>query len=176
MLGPFSIIGRTKKPHGNEGFLKIQLFEDHFEDLIAEGVYVFILQMGCHIPYQIVKSENLINFRIKFNGINSPEELIDLSSKDLFLLSSDLNIPNSKLQDQNQYEEFQGYSCKVINSPDFEGIINRIEVFPHQIMAIVESNNKEIYIPLNKSFIKSINPEKKIIFFELPQGLLSLND
>lgn len=178
MLGPFSTIGRTKKSHGNDGFLKLQLFEEEFEKLIMPGSNIFILQMGCHIPYKIKKCESHGSLLVKFKNFETPEALSALSSKDIFVLTSELNQGNITRNDapDGEFDELIGYECILVEKPDFLGEIIRIEEFPQQTMAIVQYLNNEVLIPMNDVYIQSIDRIARKIKFELPEGLIDLND
>jgi 16S rRNA processing protein RimM len=45
-----------------------------------------------------------------------------------------------------------------------------------QVLLNVKNGKKEIYIPLVEQFVKKMDAAKREIHFELPDGLLDLND
>ena len=70
----------------------------------------------------------------------------------------------AKWEDYTIYDEKSGVSFAIL----------RTEEFPQQLMAIVETNGKEMMIPLHEQLIVEIDKEKKVIRMEIPEGLMEL--
>ena len=54
------------------------------------------------------------------------------------------------------------------------GIINAIEEFPQQLMAVVSFKDKEHYILLREEWIQQVDANSKTIHMELPEGMFDL--
>lgn len=71
------------------------------------------------------------------------------------------------------YDEIIGYT--VIDENDQAlGVINDILESPEQDLVQIFKGEKEILIPLVDDFILAVDAEKKILFMELPDGLIQL--
>ncbi|HNX67300.1 MAG TPA: hypothetical protein PKH02_10490, partial [Bacteroidales bacterium] len=67
-----------------------------------------------------------------------------------------------------------GYTICDANSP-FTAVIISVDEQPGQLLATVDMNGKEIFIPLHPDLILSVNHKKKLIKMSLPEGLADLN-
>ena len=54
------------------------------------------------------------------------------------------------------------------------GIIQEVLEYPMQMLAKCLVNGKEVLFPLNDEMVTDINAEDKIVFVELPEGLLDV--
>ena len=45
---------------------------------------------------------------------------------------------------------------------------------PQQFMALLSYRGKEILIPINDAFVQDIDPEKGLLYMDLPDGLLDV--
>lgn len=85
-----------------------------------------------------------------------------------------LNIP--KLNNYtHHYNDLIKYQAFDINQ-GYLGIINKInDQFPQNLFEIIDDNHQGIIlIPIVNDLINSINKLKKIIIFDLPEGLINL--
>ncbi len=160
-------IGYTGKPHGLNGEIKIILEEDFYlEDIVENGMF-FILDKGQYLPYFIenIRGGHLIT---QIEDLETKEDAAKIAKKPIFLKEENL-IP----REIEEEETLIGYMIQDVNLGEI-GEIEHIEELPQQEMAMLEKNGKDIMIPLNDSFILSLDEEKKTILMELPEGLLDL--
>lgn len=54
------------------------------------------------------------------------------------------------------------------------GEILEVKEYPQQFLATVNYKETEVLIPLNEAFILEIDMDKKVVKFDLPEGLLEL--
>jgi len=159
--------------HGVQGQIKMDIdrrYEDAFEVLSV----LFIEQASKKTPFFI---EN-IDFNsglhlVKLEEIDSKEAAQKLTNKPIFAREKDLpEIIEAEMTDDS-IEQLIGY--KIIDPEGKNiGTIEDIQEFPQQIMAFILYQGREVLIPLNNAFILDINPEKKEITMELPDGLLEV--
>ncbi|MGB1217152.1 MAG: ribosome maturation factor RimM [Saprospiraceae bacterium] len=160
-------IGYTGKPHGLDGEIKIILKEDYYiEDILENGMF-FILEKGQYLPYFVegIRGGLLMT---SIEDMETKEDAAKIAKKPIYLKEKDL-IPREIVEE----ETLVGYTIKDVNLGEI-GEIEHIEELPQQEIAMLEKNGKDIMIPLNDSFILSMDDEKKMILMELPEGLLDL--
>lgn len=166
-------IGFTKKTHGARGEVKITVDYEFLEDLLNSEV-VFIPIKGKPLPFFIEEIRETNAILLKVEGIDSPKGAIEIASKDLMLRKQDITASSTmKKISGMQYAFLTGYRLKDIQYGEIGTILEVLE-FPQQEMAVVNYLEKEIYIPLNDSFIQEINESKKEILISLPEGLLDI--
>ena len=134
---------------------------------------VFLEVEGKPVPF-LIKSSDYPGgdiLRLSFDGYESTERMSEFIGCQVFLTQSD--IPeNSNYPD---YSFIDGY---LICLPDKTkiGTIKEIISNPGQILAfVITPDHKEIYIPLHEDLILSSDKKKKILFMDLPEGLIDLN-
>lgn len=166
-------IGFTKKPHGLKGEIKLHVEERYLEDLLNADIILLDIK-GKQTPFFVEDIRVGNNIIAKFEDVDTPEGAVAIASKEIFLRESDL-IPDDEREieiDIPPFEHCVGYMIK--NEGVDVGVINEIQEFPQQEMAIVTYNKRDIMIPLNQHFVKKLDDTNKIIEMELPEGLLDL--
>ena len=170
----YILIGNTRKSYGVKGEMKLLIKADFLEDIFNLKV-VFLKINGKQVPY-FVESVRVGNTTIiKFEDINSPEETIAITSKEIYAREEDL-IPEEERMfeaEKMEFEKYSGYTIIVIEIGKV-GVIKEIVEYPQQEMAVVEYQNRTVLIPLNHELIESIDDAKKELIFNLPKGLLDL--
>lgn len=164
-----SHIGLVNKTSGFKGGLSCIVEIAHPERLLKQK-FLFVIIDGLPVPFFIeemeIRGDEMI---IKFEDVNSQEDAKKLLRKQLF--SEKLRI--SKKEDVLSWNDLKGY--QVID--DTEGNIGSIEEvleYPMQMIAKCNMNGKEILFPLNDDIVTGISEDEKIVFVDLPGGLLSL--
>lgn len=168
-------IGYTKKTQGFKGVLRMVIEAPYEEDAINAGAF-FLEINGRYLPYFIDEMEIDKNSFVKFEEVDSKEAAVALTSKGIYLRKSDIKeiktiaeTPNGNLQ----YGYLKGYQLHDISLGVIGGILDVLE-FPHQEMASVLYQEKEILIPINEQLIDSIDKDAKKVIFDLPEGILDL--
>jgi 16S rRNA processing protein RimM len=166
-------IGYTKKPHALKGEIKLQIKERYLEDLMDTDV-VLIDVKGRQMPFFIEDIRVGNTIIAKFEGVDTPEAASGIASKALYLREEDIFESDEEDDDGNglQYSKYVGYM--ILDGTTKVGVIESVEEYPQQEMAIVTYKKKSVLIPLNAQFILQIEDAKKQILMELPDGLLDL--
>jgi 16S rRNA processing protein RimM len=161
-------IGYVSKTHGLKGEVTA-VFTQAIE--LAELESVFI-EIGSDIVPHFIEScsDRGDKAFIKFEDINSPEQAASLKGAMLYLSKS---VRPTLKRGQFYNDEVVGFTIE----DEFEGTLGKlkqvIESGPNRLLEI-DYKGKEILIPVNGPFIKSVNKSKKLIKVSLPEGFLSI--
>ena len=167
-------IGRTKKPHGIKGELKLHIEEKYAEDF-EQATVIFLELGGNQTPFFVENLRGGLFDILKLDGVNSRNQALDLSHKNLSLRQSDLlsdeernfvpaGLINGHLVGYQIEDELLG---KI-------GSIKEIIEMPQQEMALVTYKSKEVFIPLNEHLISQVLDNEQVVRMNLPEGLLDL--
>lgn len=166
-------IGYTKKPHGLKGELKVQIFEEYEEDFFETEV-VFLVLKGKNIPFFIEKISEGNVLVLKLEEVDSREDCAALAGKELFLRPQDIKERDVKTKISDlHFGHLEGF--KIVDEEEGEiGTIIEVIEMPQQEMAVVDYKKKEIFIPLNEQLITNIEDNKKVVYMQLPLGILDM--
>ena len=165
-------IGYTKKNHGVKGALRAVVESDFIADLNVAGV-VFLEIKGQKVPYFIERIQETQGLILKLEEIDSRETALRLSNKEIFLREQDIQQKPEQEEVPEGLMHLVGFFLEEVEKGKI-GKIEEVIEMPQQIMAVVKYQEREIFIPLNESFIKEIDAKEKVIKVELPEGLLDL--
>ena len=163
-------LGHIVKKHGLKGEVSILLdvdYPEEYEEL--ESVFVEINKQL--VPFFIDRIQlNGKRAILKFEDLNSLEEISDLIGNDLYL---PLEILPELEEGQFYYHEVVGYM--VIDEKEGTiGAITQVYEFPNQDLFGVDFNGKEVLIPINDETVVAANHEAKTVSVVLPEGLLDV--
>ncbi len=169
-------IGRTIKPHGIAGEIKM-LIEERFEEDFEHAATIFIEIKGKRVPYFLESIRYGMDALVKFEDINDRNAATAISAKPVFIRTEDIipddereyEIPESALS----YKKYEGYTL-IDTEENVIGVIEEIIDLPQQEVAAVTYQNREVLVPMTRHFIKFFDSEKKTIMVDLPEGLLDL--
>ena len=133
---------------------------------------IFLKLDNSFVPYFISDISKYKNnsIKVKFEDVKNEEEAIELINYEVFLPIDELPVLKGK---KFYYHEIIGF--KVIDI--IQGEIGKIAYINDQTpqhLFVIESNGKEILIPINDDFILSLNRLNKIINLKIPEGLLKI--
>ncbi len=163
-------IGKWVASHGLKGDLVLQHHLGKKTSLKGLEVVFIEEQTDRFLPYFIektsIKSEEEIY--IKLDGINTPEAARKLTSKSVWLLEADFK----KFSAKSAPISFLGF--RLIDGENDLGEILEVIEQPHQILCTIRYKGKEAYIPLHEESLQEVDAKKKIIYVNLPDGLLDV--
>lgn len=166
-------IGYTKKTHGVAGEIKV-FIEEPYEDLFLDSDRVFLEIKGSKLPYMIKSIRGGGDLIVLFEDVINREDAFMLQSRGVFLPENEIPQDAIALQDGGlEYDYLVGFTLKdqVLGEV---GIVHEVLEMPQQEMAVVKWKGKEVFIPLNKAFVLSIDKKRKEVVTSLPEGLLTL--
>jgi 16S rRNA processing protein RimM len=169
----YTQIGFLGKFHGLKGELKLSVEEKFADDFNVADV-VFVKTKGQYAPFFIesVRGENTPI--IKFEDVNTKEAAANIQHQPFFLRDSDITLVEAdETEMELQYQHCQGFV--VIDETLGElGMVQSVEEFPQQEMAVITYKENEVLIPLNEFMIVNIDENQKVIRVDLPEGLLEI--
>ena len=164
-------IGKINKPHGINGEMSFSFTTDVFDTENAE--YLIFEIEGILVPFYIesYRFRTESTALLKLERIDSEEEAREFNGLTIYLPDSFLD----KVEEAEMtMDYFVGFSMNDKNKGEL-GTISTIDQSTENVLFIIEQDSKEILIPANDDFITEINHEQKIIYVELPEGLLDLD-
>ncbi len=162
-------LGEVIKTHGLKGEVSISLevdFPDEYQNLES----VFLEQQGKLVPFFIDTLQiNRDKALVKFEDIDS---LDDAKA----LVKSSIYLPLSSLPElsKGQYYFHDLVNCEVFEEKTKLGIIKEVIDLNGNQLLVVESNGKEILIPLKDEILTNVDTDKKKVNVKLPDGLLDI--
>jgi len=162
--------GRINKPRGTKGEL---VFSANSDLLSNEDVEYLIFEMeGILVPFFIdeVKAGNGNQGTIKFNGIDDEIEAKMFSGLTFFLPEKFLEQAKTTEIELDYFVNF----TLIDEQAGETGCITDIDQSTENALFIVKNGKKEFLIPIVMDFITNIDHKKKIIYTDLPEGLLEL--
>ena len=165
-------LGSLLRTHGVKGGLVLEVDFNISDNEIKNLELVFILIDNLPVPFFIeeIKTYTKNRFIVKFFDIN------DIDSADELCVNKAL-IEKTQFPDykpQLSIEDLVGYTVFTNDETKIGLIEEFIDINLNPTFKII-NNNEEILIPANPDFITEINEEKKILFVDLPEGLIDLN-
>jgi 16S rRNA processing protein RimM len=164
-------IGYTKKAFGTKGEIRVHIEEQYWDYAMDTNVY-FIKIRGDAVPFFIENIRDKGGVLVKFEDITGPEASEYLHGKKLYLAKKEgMEVIESTNDLAFSY-------CKNFTlhnkAGDPVGLILDVLEFPQQEMAIVQYENKEVYIPLHEKIITMVDSNKKEIYVDFAEDILNL--
>lgn len=160
----FIIAGVVDKSHGTKGELRLS-----FEQNSKIKEWVFLEIQGKPVPFFIeYRSDNQYEPIVKLEGIDTPNQSERFVGKNILIQAT-----QTKRRTRAVDLDIIGY--KLLDSTYGElGKVENIEEMPQQLLIYTTYKNNELLIPAVEAFIEEIDEKKKIIYLNLPEGMLDL--
>ena len=176
-LKEFLQVGQIRKGHGLDGLIKMT-FKSEFEHVIEKVDHFFIEDNGQKLPLFIETYGNDgQDYIVKFEDIDNPQDATQLAAKAIFMdkavLAQLIDYKSKEKDLPFDPTDLIGYYIKDHLLEEVMEIID-VQQFPQQIMATVELNGKEMYLPLPDDLIEVIDHETKLIKTSYPEGIFDL--
>ena len=162
--------GRINKLRGTRGEL---VFSANSDLLYNEEIEYFIFEIeGILVPFFIeeIRAGNGNQGTLKFEGIDNENDARMFAGLTFFLPEKFLEHTDASDVELNYFAGFTILDKKAGKA----GVIIDIDQSTENALFVVQNGENEILIPITNDFITSIDHKKKIIFTELPDGLLEL--
>jgi 16S rRNA processing protein RimM len=161
-------VGYVAKTHGLAGEVTVNTLPECPDLSAIENV--FLEKGGNLVPYFIksisIKGEKAF---VKFEDVDNIDQASELKGYSLYLTKSE----RPKLARGEFYnDEVVGFEV-VEDEIALGNVTDIMEAGPNRFL-VLDHNGKEVLIPINGPFIKSINKSKKRVTVELPDGFLDL--
>lgn len=164
-------IGQFNKPHGLKGELSFTFTDDIFDR--SDCPFLVCEINGIFVPFYIEE----YRFRtdetalMKLEDIDSDADARMFINRDVYFPKSYMDAGEEELSAPGDY--FLGF--KVTDETYGElGLIKEVDDSTENVLFIVDHNGEDLLIPANDDLVTGIDEEQKIIFMDIPEGLLQL--
>lgn len=176
MIGQSEImpIGLLLKPHGIKGEITMQVNAD----IDLRELRCIVLDIdGIYVPYFIdsVRPRSSESVLITISDIDTEEKAQEICGKEVFALKSD--VPDADDIDDDGFflSDLVGYNINTAENEHIGEIIAYDDSTENVLIVVRSLAGKTIYIPIADEFIDGIDPDKKNVMMNLPDGLIDLN-
>jgi 16S rRNA processing protein RimM len=173
MFDTHFFLGKIIKSHGLKGEVRaffdsnssFSSFLNLREVFIEEGE-----QSLRSLALENIRHVGLSHFILKFKALDTVDSVEKLVGKSLFL---PLDLLPALGEEEFYYHEVIGFEIedKVLGKI---GVVKDIIPMPAQDLICVEYQRKEIFIPILHQFVPQINRSKRVLYTELPEGLVDV--
>ncbi|HLP05935.1 MAG TPA: ribosome maturation factor RimM [Paludibacter sp.] len=163
-------IGQVTKPHGIHGEMSFSFTSDVFD---REEVSFFVFEMqGILVPFFLEKYrlKGSASGLLKLEGVDTEEQAREFVGLTIYLPDSYLE----KVDDAEiELDYFAGFT--LIDKEKGElGVVSEVDQTTDNVLFVIPTADDELLIPAGEEYIEEIDHEKKIIYVNLPEGLLDL--
>lgn len=171
--GVLVAVGSVRKTHGYAGEVKLAV-EEGFEELVEGAEFLFIGRSPtAALPYEVIQLRGS-DFIVSLAAIENREAAVPLRGQNVYIMrDEDFEAPAPSPDSGGASRHLLGFALIDVERGEL-GAIDDIEEDEHQAVAYIMYKGREVAVPLAKDFIKGVDFTKKIVFVELPEGLLEL--
>jgi 16S rRNA processing protein RimM len=163
-------IGFVRKTHGYKGHLKIQIELEAAGEIETEQLFILIDEKP--VPFFIEELSGTTDlWLVKLEDVGSETEARELVNAKVCILK-DLIVD---LPVTAQMIDIVGYTLSDQNLGIIGVVTDYIERNIQDLIEMKVGPHKHL-IPVNENIIRRIDHPHKIIFVNLPEGLLNIND
>lgn len=163
-------IGKFMGTHGVNGELVLKHALGKETSLKGLTTIFIFDKSGNYLPWFVEKAKGKSNDEVvmKIEGVNTKEAARQMVKKQVWLNEADFK----KFASKTAAISMLGYT---INSGGIAlGTVQEVIEQPHQILCSISIDGKEAFIPLHQDSLLKIDATNKIIFVQLPEGLLDI--
>lgn len=163
-------IGTVVSKHGYKGDIKISVSSNNL-DTFPDLKYLFIDLDGCFIPFMIdnVRSFSKNVLIVKLKEISSEDKVNEVINKNIYIDSAEMA---SNIDSGFFYNDLINFEV-ITDSKKIGRIENINSKLPQPVFEIIYDSRK-VLIPIHEDLIKKIDKENKIIYLDIPNGLLEI--
>ena len=163
-------IGTVVSKHGYKGDIKISVSSNNL-DTFPDLKYLFIDLYGCFIPFKIdnVRSFSKNVLIVKLKEIRSEDEVNEVIHKNIYVDSAEME---SNIDSGFFYNDLINFEV-ITDSKKIGRIENINSKLPQPVFEIIYDSRK-VLIPIHEDLIKKIDKKNRIIYLDIPNGLLEI--
>jgi 16S rRNA processing protein RimM len=162
-------IGKLIKPHGIKGEISFAFENDIFDRV--DCPYLICNINGIFVPFFIgeYRFKGKETALVLFEGIDSESKAQRMSGVDVY-------FPRRYYEEENDDIEYSwrffiGFSV-TDKKHGILGTIDAVDDKTINTLFLIKNGNDELIIPATEAFIERIDPQKKVICLNLPEGLI----
>ena len=161
-------IGQIGKPHGVKGELSFSFTTDVFD---RENCKFFILEKDhIFVPFfiQEYRFKGANSGFIKFEDVDTEEDAREFTNHTIYLQKRYMEEAKDSVTDIHFYKGFEIVDNKI-------GSLGKItSINDDTANMLFELADNDLLIPVSDEYITDIDHKKRIIYMNLPEGLLDL--
>ena len=162
-------IGKFTRTHGVQGEMAMSFTDDVFDR--TDCPYLVCSMDGILVPFFIeeyrFKSDSVA--LIKFERIDTNEAASIFTNKEVY-------VPKSYAEEaedgEYSWQYFIGFGTEDTQHGHLGELVDVDESTVNTLFVVERPNGEELLIPAQETFIEDIDHEKRLIKFNLPDGLL----
>lgn len=166
----YYLFGSIARTHGVKGNVIVRLDVD--EPAAYKKLQAAFLELDGELQEFKITTTSILKDQliVHLDGIEDMDAAEELFRVPVFLPMKDLPVLSGK-----KLYLHEAVGMQVIDSLEGDlGIIEKIYDLPEQPMASVPFGGKELLFPLISAFIDRIDRENKILYVNLPEGLVAI--
>ena len=166
-------IGECVKLHGVKGEFVIRLHPDvYIEDIDAEFMH-FELEGGL-VPFSItsLRPKNDTDILVSFMDTENEATVERMTGADVYVENKDIDRDYETGEDLSM---FIGWTAKDVSHGELGRITDVIEITNNPLF-VIDHDGTELMIPANDDMIVEFDEENKVLLFNLPEGLVGVNE
>lgn len=167
----YSKIGRIASAHGLDGKVVLRHILEE-KNIWSKIPHIFIeLRRESYIPY-FIEERKVLNHEevlLKLDEVASMEDAKTLSGKWVYVEEAVF----AKLMPKAVSGGMIGFSV-TDKAAGLLGVIEDLFETPGQVLATIQYKGKEVMIPLVDATIVSIDGSRRMVYVQLPEGLLDV--
>ena len=155
-MDDFIYVGKIVNTHGLKGEIRILSDFEYKEKVFVPGMTIYIgrkKELEKLVTYRHHKNFEMITME----GFNDINEVLRFKGLYVYVKREDLNLSN------NEYLDTDYIDLDVIVDNSIIGKVKDIRDTGNNKILVIDSNDKEVLIPLQKEFIKEVNLDSKTI-------------
>ena len=171
-------VGRFQKTHALKGELNAILDVD--AEFFSDGNPAIVEIDGILVPFYMdsIRPKGSTSYLVKLDGIDSEDEARQFVNHTIYAekskLAEYLDVDEEEIRDS---DDLEGYKVVDHTSGDIIGTVSSLDTSTANTLFIVDNENgDQIFIPAVDDLITEIDDENRIIYMNLPQGLIDLNN
>lgn len=165
-------IGHFRKPHGVSGNLLLHMEEGH-EEMLEDVTILFVETDGLLVPWFVaeegIRTISSHTALIDLDWIEDEPAAKKLCGKDVWMIPPK-GIENGvqpEIFDLKGFEAFDQQKGKL-------GVVTEINDYAGNIVLTVQQGGAELLVPFHEALVTGYDENRRIIIFELPDGLTDL--
>lgn len=163
-------IGYLTKPHGVHGELNL-VIRDQFVLTSLEPSFFMLMLNGGLVPFKCssVRRKGQQTFLLNLDDCNSEAKAKELVQCEVYIDPKDL----VEDEDNTSPSALVGYKVTDVRF-GYVGVIDQIMEIAKNPLFQIDSNGKEVLIPIVDDFIVKIDKKKREITLKSPEGLIEM--
>ncbi len=165
-------IGVLNKPHGIHGEISFTFTDDIF-DRVEVGFLICLLD-GIFVPFFIenYRFKSDTTALVKFQDIDSAEKARKFTNVEIYF---PLEHREESAPAEISWDALIGFEAWEAGLTRL-GKINAVDTSTINILLVIDFDGNELLVPAREEFIVELDPEKRKITFNLPRGLVHMDE